>query len=315
LQRFLAHRCFWPLAAGVTAAAFGSPVKSLLLGAGLALLGGNPRAQANGQLAKYLLQAAVVLLGFGLSLGVVLRVGAASLGLTLVTITLTMALALGLGRLLRVDRELATLLGGGTAICGGSAIAAIAPAIGAGAANTAAALAIVFLLNAVGLVVFPVLGGWLHLSQDQFGLWAALAIHDTSSVVGAAAVFGTHSLALATTVKLTRALWILPVSLACARHFQGQSGATVPWFLGGFVAAALLRTRFAGAEAVWDGLAAAGRLMMVATLFLVGSGLTRGSLRQIGPRPLVLAIGLWILVSVGTLGAIKIGWLELSLPL
>jgi len=315
LRKILNHALAWPLAAVLIAAAFRSPVLSLVLGAALALIWGNPRATANGHLAKRMLQGAVVLLGFGVQLALVLRVGASSFGITLVTITLTLALGYGLSRIFRVGGELTTLISGGTAICGGSAIAAIAPAIGASAANTAVSLAVVFLLNAVGLVVFPVVGGFFGLSQNEFGLWSALAIHDTSSVVGAAAVYGAQALAVGTTVKLTRALWILPLSLALARARRSRSGAKFPWFLAGFVLAALVRSLFVAEEPVWNQLAAAGKFLMVATLFLIGSGLTRASLRQIGVRPLFLAVVLWFLVSVGSLVAIRLGWLRVSLPL
>jgi uncharacterized membrane protein YadS len=216
--------------------------------------------------------------------------------------------------LFRVGSELTTLISGGTAICGGSAIAAIAPAIGAGPVNTAIALAIVFLLNALGLLIFPPIGGLLGLDQESFGLWAAIAIHDTSSVVGAASIYGDRALAVATTVKLTRALWILPVSFACAKFAKGKSGATIPWFLGGFLLAAFVRTYLPGQIAIWDGFAGAGRFLMVATLFLIGAGLTRASLKQVGLRPLALAVVLWVLVSVGSLAAIQAGWLHVDIP-
>ncbi len=314
MKQILNNKGVWPLAALVLAAAGGSPTMALILGAVLALTVSNPHAAFTGQLSKHLLQAAVVLLGFGLELGIVLRVGASSLGITLITISLTVALGFLLSRLFRVGGELTTLLGGGTAICGGSAIAAIAPAISANPGNTAIALAIVFLLNALGLLIFPPLGRFLGLDQETFGLWSALAIHDTSSVVGAAATYGDRALAVATTVKLTRALWILPLSFACARFARGKSGATVPWFLGGFLLAAVMRTYFMGQVDWWDGLAGAGRFLMVATLFLIGAGLTRESLKQIGIRPLFMAVVLWVLVSVGSLVAIQAGWLQVEIP-
>ena len=311
MKRILTNKVFWPLAALIIAVAGGSSALALVLGALIALIWGNPCFEFTGRLSKYLLQAAVVLLGFGLELGIVLKVGAESLGITFVTIAITFGLGFLLSRLFGVGRELTTLLSGGTAICGGSAIAAIAPAIGAGSVNTAVALAIVFILNGLGLLIFPPLGQLLGLSQETFGLWSALAIHDTSSVVGAASIYGERALAVATTVKLTRALWILPVSFACARFAKGQSGATIPWFLGGFLLAALLRTNLEGQVAWWDWLAGAGRFLMVAVLFLVGAGLTRASLRQVGVRPLSLAVLLWVLVSAGSLVAIQVGWMPI----
>jgi len=314
LKSILTNRLFWPVAALVVAAVGGSPALALVLGAGLALVAGNPCAPFTGKLSKFLLQVSVILLGFGLQLGMVLKVGGESIGITFVTITLTMALGFLLSRVFRVGGELTTLLSGGTAICGGSAIAAISPAIGAGSVNTAIALATVFLLNALGLLVFPWLGGFLGLDQETFGLWSAIAIHDTSSVVGAAAIYGDRALAVATTVKLTRALWILPVSFACARLAKGKSGATVPWFLGGFLLAAVARTSFASGVQWWDGLADTGRFLMVATLFLIGAGLTRENLKQIGARPLFMAVLLWVLISVGSLAAILGGWLHVNVP-
>ncbi len=286
---------------------------ALVLGAALSLIWGNPEAGFTGKLSKYLLQAAVVLLGFGLQLGMVLKVGASSLGLTFVSIAATLGLGFLLSRLFHVGRELTTLLSSGTAICGGSAIAAIAPAIGAGSANTAVSLAIVFLLNALALVIFPYVGQLLDLSQEAFGLWAALAIHDTSSVVGASAIYGPEALAVGTTVKLTRALWILPLSFLCSRLTRQQSGAKWPWFLGGFLLAALLRSTFAEGAVWWDRLALGGRYLMVATLFLVGAGLTRESLRRIGVRPLLLAASLWLVVSLVSLVAVASGWVSVSL--
>jgi uncharacterized integral membrane protein (TIGR00698 family) len=315
MNRILANRYFWPLAAVGAAVISRSPAVALVLGAAVALIWGNPRAAVTGVLAKYLLQAAVVLLGFGLQLNVVLKVGASSVGLTCVSIALTLGLGYVLSRLLRVNGELAALISSGTAICGGSAIAAIAPAIGASGAHTAVSLAIVFLLNAVALLVFPYVGAFLNLSQDAFGLWSALAIHDTSSVVGAAAIYGAQALAVATTVKLTRALWILPLAFGCSRFTGRRNAAAVPWFLGGFLLAAVIRTQFIAGEIWWDRLAAGGRFVMVATLFLIGAGLTRASLRRIGARPLVLATVLWVVVSGVTLVLIARGWLSVALPL
>ena len=314
MNRILTTKAFWPLAAIGVAVAGGSAALALVLGVLIALVWGNPCVSFTGKLSKYLLQGAVVLLGFGLELGLVLKVGAESLAITFATITVTVVLGFLLSRLFGVGRELTTLLSGGTAICGGSAIAAIAPAIGAQPVNTAIALAIVFLLNALGLLLFPPIGGWLGLDQETFGLWSAIAIHDTSSVVGAASIYGDRALAVATTVKLTRALWILPVSFACARFAKGKSGATIPWFLGGFLLAAVVRTYLSGQIAWWDGLAGTGRFLMVATLFLIGAGLTRESLKQVGVRPLSLAVTLWILVSVGSLAAIQAGWLHVDIP-
>jgi uncharacterized integral membrane protein (TIGR00698 family) len=289
-------------------------VIALVGGAGLALAAGNPQTDFTGRFSKHLLQAAVIMLGFGIELGLVLKVGASSIGVTLVTITITMVIGFGLGRLFRVGGEVSTLLSSGTAICGGSAIAAIAPAIGASTAGTAVSLAVVFLLNALGLLIFPPIGQWAGLGQDAFGVWSALAIHDTSSVVAAASVYGERALDVATTVKLTRALWILPLSFVCARFAHGKSGAKIPWFLGGFLVAALLNTVLPGMETGWDFLARAGRFLMVVTLFLIGAGLTRDSLRALGLRPLLMAVILWAIMSAGSYLAITSGILVIAVP-
>ena len=310
----LKNKLVWILLAVAVGAVFRSPVIALVAGATLALVAGNPLTDFTGKASKYLLQAAVVMLGFGLELGLVLRVGASSIGVTFVTIVVTLALGFLLARLFGVNREVATLLGSGTAICGGSAIAAVAPAIGASTAGTAVSLAVVFLLNALGLLIFPPIGHWAGLGQEAFGVWSALAIHDTSSVVGAAAVYGERALQVATTVKLTRALWILPLAFVFGRFAGGSSGAKIPWFLGGFLAAAVLNTILPDFGQAWDFLAGAGRFLMIVTLFLIGAGLTRDSLRALGLRPLLMAVALWIVVSVGSYFAITSGFIAISVP-
>jgi uncharacterized integral membrane protein (TIGR00698 family) len=220
-----------------------------------------------------------------------------------------------LGKWLDVDKDISTLISGGTAICGGSAIAAIAPAIGASQAHTAVAMAVVFLLNALALLIFPYIGHFFGLSQNAFGLWAAIAIHDTSSVVGAAAIYGTAALAIATTVKLTRALWILPLSFVTAKIHKSNSGAKFPWFLLGFLIAAVIRSNFGDAEHVWNSFSGYGKHLMVATLFFIGGGLTREDLKKIGHRPLLKGVILWLVVSVLSLTAIYFGWISVDMPL
>lgn len=305
---------FWLTLAILISVATPSPAIGLCAGAFIGLTAGNPARKATSKMGKSLLQFAVILLGFGLQFGVVLRVGITSLGLTFLSITGTLLLGWILGRLFGVEKDLTVLLSGGTAICGGSAIAAIAPAIGASTANTAVAMAVIFLLNGVALLVFPFVGHLMHLTQEQFGLWAALAIHDTSSVVGAGAAYGMEALALATTVKLTRALWILPVSYVASRLYRHRSGAKVPWFLFGFLLAALARSLFPAGEPLWGVLSLTGKRLMAATLFLVGATLTRQDLQQAGGRPLVKAFILWILVATISLVAIRFGGIHISLP-
>lgn len=301
----------WIAGAIVFAIATSSPAIALIAATVISLSFGNPVRAVTGKTAKYALQAAVVLLGFGLQPDVLFRVGASSILLTLGSIAVTLALGLWIGKMFRVEKNLSVLLSSGTAICGGSAIAAVSPAIGASHAHTAVALAVVFVLNAVALMIFPPIGHALGMSQEAFGLWAAIAIHDTSSVVGAAAVFGAQALAVGTTVKLTRALWIFPLSFLASRFTGTTSTARFPWFLVGFVLAAIARGYVPAPEQLYDVLSSTGRHVMVGTLFLIGAGLTRDDLRRIGAKPLAAAVLLWVLVSALSLAGIQTGWLGL----
>ncbi|MCK9364302.1 MAG: putative sulfate exporter family transporter [Syntrophales bacterium] len=301
----------WAIGALAAPFFFASPAMGLLLGIACALALGNGARGFTGKAGKYLLQGAVILLGFGLRLDVVLRVGYSSIGITFISISLTMLVGWALGRLLAVDPKVTTLIGSGTAICGGSAIAAIAPTIGATPAQTAIALAVVFILNAAGLLIFPGIGHALGMTEQAFGLWAALAIHDTSSVVGAATLYGTTALAIATTVKLTRALWILPLSFASARLHRSASKTTIQWFLFGFLAAATARAWLPDGAWLFDLFAFGGKRLMVSTLFLIGAGLTVKDLRTLGVRPLIMAITLWLIVSLTSFAMIRFGWLTI----
>jgi uncharacterized integral membrane protein (TIGR00698 family) len=315
VNAILNKKTFWIITAIFLSVITTDPAIGLCLGAVLGLVWGNPLQKLTGKYSKYLLQAAVIMLGFGLELGVVLKVGYNSLWITLFSISGTLALGWILGKLFKVHRDISVLISTGTAICGGSAIAAMAPAIGASQAHTAIAMAVVFLLNGVALLIFPHIGHLMNLSQADFGLWSALAIHDTSSVVGAAAVFGTQALAIATTVKLTRALWIFPVSFAGAKLNKSQSAAKIQWFLFGFLAAAMIHSFFPAEKAAWEILASVGKRMMVATLFLVGAGLSLPELKKIGSAPLIKAVVLWISVSVITLTIIKTGLVHIQIPM
>ncbi|WP_286979050.1 YeiH family protein [Aminobacterium sp. UBA5514] len=284
---------------------------ALCFGSAIALLWGNPAKKITGMLSKYLLQLAVILFGFGLQLNVILKVGYSSIGITFFSISTTLFLGWVLGKLFKVERSVSILISSGTAICGGSAIAAMAPAIGASQGQTAIAMAVVFLLNGIALLVFPHLGHLIGLNQADFGVWAALAIHDTSSVVGATAIYGAEALAIGTTIKLTRALWILPLSFLGAKLNKSDSKAKVPWFLFGFLLAALIRSLFPGMEDLWHLLAISGKKLMVTTLFFVGAGLTREDLKKIGGGSLLKAITLWILVSLISLTVIRLGLIKL----
>lgn len=296
---------FWYITAAALSILTPNPAIGLALGATIALTVGNPLSSKTGKASKYLLQSAVILLGFGTHFAAVMKVGMASLWVTMISILTVFLLGSIYGRLFKVEQDLSLLVSTGTAICGGSAIAAMSPAIGASETDTAVSMAVIFLLNGIALIVFPPLGHFFGMGQEQFGFWAALAIHDTSSVVGAGAIYGAEALAIATTVKLTRAMWILPVSFAGAKLRGSNSNATFPWFLLGFLAAAGIRTLFPQLEEFCKIGAVTGKHMMSGTLFLVGAGLGMDKLRKIGVRPLVMAIGLWISVSIITLIAIK----------
>jgi uncharacterized integral membrane protein (TIGR00698 family) len=288
---------------------------ALLAGVAFAFVFGNPYATFLKRWTSPLLQTAVVGLGAGMNLAVVLKTGARGLGYTALGIVFTLLLARLLAGFLKTDPVISLLIGVGTAICGGSAIAAVAPVIRAKGEQTSVALGVVFLLNSAALLIFPRIGALLALSPGAFGLWAALAIHDTSSVVGAALSFAPDAVAVATTVKLARALWIVPVALwaaqlPLAKTGEGPRGKTKrPWFLLGFVAAAALATYVPGMGNAGATVAALGRHLLVLTLFFVGATLSRNALRAVGWRPFVLGLSLWMVVATATLGAVRAGWI------
>ena len=296
------------LAAGFALTPWATPALALALGTLLSLTLGNPAPALTARGARHLLQAAVVGLGFGMPLSAVVSAGRTGILYTVAGIATALTLGLLLGRRLKVERQTSLLITAGTSICGGSAIAALGPAIGARSEAMSVALATVFVLNAVALYLFPPVGHLLHLSQHQFAVWAAIAIHDTSSVVGAAASYGPVALGQATVLKLARALWIVPLTLAAsaAARRSGAHPATaagaptvrVPWFIGLFVLAAAARSLLpAAAGPVLDGLAGLAKTALVLTLFLIGTGLSRPTLRAVGVRPLVQGVLLWVTVG------------------
>lgn len=274
---------------------------------------GNPFASRTAVAAKWLLQASVVGLGFGIALGALAGAGRSGIGITMAGIATTLAFGTVLGHWLRVERATSLLLAVGTAICGGSAIAAVGPVIGASAQAMSVSLATVFLLNAAALYLFPAIGALLDMTPAQFALWAAIAIHDTSSVVGAAAAYDARSLEPATVLKLARALWIAPIALAAsALHARGKLGlpqgtaarqaVRVPWFILLFVLAALVRTISpVDIMPLYDGIARIARVTLVLTLFLIGTNLTRSAVRAVGARAFVAGAVLWALVGALTL--------------
>lgn len=277
---------------------------ALIMGVMFSLLLGNPWPQKSAWFSRIILQVSVVGLGFGLGLGDVIRTGKDSVVYAIAGISCTFVLGHLLGNMFKINKNTSTLICFGTAICGGSAIAAMAPVIRAKNDETAVALATVFTLNSVALLLFPLIGHLLQLDQVLFGTWAGLAIHDTSSVVGAASAYGAQALAIGTTVKLTRAVWIAPIVFGAALLKKSDQKAKVPLFIIGFILAAALRTLLPQYGEYWDDLATAAKQCLVVTLFLVGAGLSREVLRSVGVRPLLQGVTLWLLVSCLTLAAL-----------
>lgn len=285
---------------------------ALVLGFVLAGFGLVPRHFNPAQLAKRLLAVAIVLLGFGVQLEAALAITGDAIGLIMVSIVVTLALGLLVGKWLGVETSTAHLIGSGTAICGGSAIAAVGLTIRARSDQMALALAVVFILNSVALIVFPVIGRLLELDQVTFGLWSAVAIHDTSSVVGAAEAYGDEALVVATTAKLARALWIVPLALLSAWVYarsqpkQGRTKLALPWFIGGFVFTAALASYLPSGNEIFVVLFAVGKHVLVFCLFLIGLSLTVKRIRAAGFRPLLLALILWLTIAIGSLGWLMI---------
>lgn len=288
-----------------------SPALALLAGIVFALVFTHPYEAAGRKYSRVLLQASVVGLGFGMNLHDIVRAGRSGFIYTAVGIASALAIGLAIGVLLQVGSKASFLISTGTAICGGSAIAAVAPITEANDEEIAVSMGTVFVLNSIALLIFPVIGWRCQLTQSQFGLWAALAIHDTSSVVGAAARYGTEALAIGTTVKLARALWIVPLALATASVMKSKARVQWPWFILFFCLAAVAATYVPSLAPAWQILSRAGRLGLTATLFLIGASLSRQTLRQVGPRPLVQGVVLWAVVAVATLLAIRSGLIHL----
>jgi uncharacterized integral membrane protein (TIGR00698 family) len=266
-------------------------------------------------LSRFLLQAAVVCLGFGMNLQQVLHAGASGFVYTAISITFALALGLFLGHILKVGKTQSQLISIGTAICGGSAIAAMGPVLLANEEEMSVSLGTVFVLNSVALLLFPLIGHLVHFTQTQFGLWAALAIHDTSSVVGAGAKYGPTALAVGTTVKLTRALWIVPLAISAAMLKKSKTKIRWPWFILYFVFAALLATYvpryLPQAAPLFDAFSRLGRAALTTVLFLIGTSITRSTLREVGVRPLIQGVTLWIIVAAASLWAIHANWIAL----
>ena len=298
---------------GLALAASGllSPPVALALGLFFGFVFPHPFDQSAKELSRYLLQASVVGLGFGMNLHDVIRAGRSGFVYTLLSISFAMVVGMVLGAMLKMQRTPAFLISTGTAICGGSAIAAVGPITGARAEQMAVSLGTIFVLNSIALLIFPAIGATLKLTQTQFGLWAALAIHDTSSVVGAAAKYGAVALAVGTTVKLARALWIVPMSIATALIKHSRAKIQWPWFVALFCLAAVCNTYLPAWASTYIVLSRIARIGLTATLYLIGSGISIATLRQVGHRPLLQGVILWLLISAGSLWLIRAGWIAL----
>ena len=295
----------------ILAATLLSPPFALLAGLIYGFTLTHPFHAESKRLSKFLLQASVVALGFGMNLHEVIHAGRSGFLYTAGSITFAMLLGLGLGYLIKVGKKSAFLISAGTAICGGSAIAAVGPIADANEEEMAVALGTVFILNSIALFLFPVIGYWLHLSQSQFGLWSALAIHDTSSVVGATAKYGATALAVGTTIKLARALWIVPLSFVTAVTLKSKARIQWPWFILFFCLAALLNTLLPAFHAMFGGFNHLGKIGLTVTLFLIGTGLNKQTVQKVGARPLLQGLALWIIVGTGALALVVLNWIHI----
>ncbi len=302
----LALLCLWPTVPGGLA---------LALGLGFSFWLGNPYPAQTRLAMQKLLQISIIGLGAGMNLSVIGKVGLQGVGYTAMGLALTFIFGTFLGKLLNTEKETSALLTVGTAICGGSAIAAVASAIHAKPQAVSVSLVTVFILNAVALFIFPGIGHFFDLDQVQFGLWSALAIHDTSSVVGASLQYGAQAMEVATTVKLARALWIIPISILFGilwhrKSTQADAKPKRPWFILGFLIASAVVTWVPELRPMGEVVSTLAKRTLVLTLFLIGSSLNRETLKGVGIRPLIQGVSLWIAMAGATLGAIMIGWIR-----
>lgn len=289
---------------------FITPPVALFLGLAFALICGKAFPTFNKKMSKKLLQYSVIGLGFGMNLQASLASGKEGMAFTIISVAGTMLIGWFIGRkLLKVNRDTSYLISSGTAICGGSAIAAVGPVIKAKDTDMSVALGTIFILNAIALFIFPIIGHLLGMNQEQFGLWAAIAIHDTSSVVGAGAAYGEKALEVATTVKLTRALWIIPLAITTSFIFKtkGQK-ISIPWFILWFVVAMIANTYIlsmteTGIE-IGNAVNGLARKTLTLTLFFIGASLSKDTLKAVGIKPLIQGILLWIIISLSTLAYI-----------
>lgn len=266
---------------------------------------GHPFLSLNSKAVNWLLKIAVVGLGFGMNLKETLAAGKDGFILTVFSIVTTLVVGYGIGKLLKMNRKTSHLISSGTAICGGSAIAAVAPVINASEKDISISLGVIFLLNSIALIVFPPIGHLLGLTQHQFGLWCAIAIHDTSSVVGSAYTFGEEALKVATTVKLARALWIIPLSILSVFLFKGKGKSIkIPYFIFLFILAIIMNSYLAIPSIITGSITSISKSLLVLTLFLIGAGLSVDKIKSAGWKPMILGVSLWIIISIGALLAI-----------
>ena len=284
-----------------------TPPLALFLGLAFALLCGQAYPKFNKKVSKKLLQYSVVGLGFGMNLQASLASGKEGMLFTIVSVVGTMLIGTFIGwKILKVNRDTSYLISSGTAICGGSAIAAVGPVIKAKDSDMSVALATIFVLNAIALFIFPVFGHWLGMTEQEFGTWAAIAIHDTSSVVGAGAAYGEEALQVATTIKLTRALWIIPLALVTSFIFKGKDRKiSIPWFILWFIVAMLINTyALDNVPEVGKAISGLARKGLIITMFFIGASLSTDVLKAVGIKPLVQGVLLWIVISIGSLAYI-----------
>ncbi len=291
------------------ASVFVSPAIALFGGILLALSIGAPYEKKVKKVSKYLLQVAVVGLGFGMNLHSSMAAGKEGIEFTIISVVGVMVLGYFIGKWFKLLPKLAYLISAGTAICGGSAIAATGPVVKADDNEMSISLAVIFTLNAIALFIFPPIGHWLGLTEHQFGVWSAIAIHDTSSVVGAASIYGEEALKVATTIKLTRALWIIPLSLVSIlifkKHNKNMGGEktkiSIPWFIFLFILAMIFNTYVPLPQWLGDIIKLLSHKSLSVTLFLIGCGLSIGAIKQTGVKPVLLGVTLWVIISVVSL--------------
>ncbi len=284
-----------------------TPAVALFLGLAYALVIGDcPYPKFNKKTSKYLLQVSVVGLGFGMNLYESLKSGSEGMAFTIVSVIGVMLIGVGLGYAMHLNRKTSYLISSGTAICGGSAIAAVGPVMKADENEMAVSLGVIFILNAIALFIFPPIGHWAEMSQQQFGTWAAIAIHDTSSVVGAGEAYGPEALQLATLIKLTRALWIIPLALVTMAVFRDKTGKiSIPWFIFLFILAMVANTYLNLPEWLTTTLVYIAKRGLVLTLFCIGASLSMKTIKSVGVKPMILAVALWIIIGVSSFFVVK----------